>query len=114
MPSRHRPCSGAKAITQQMVRTFAKAARQRISLKGGSYRRDHLRALAQRVKVAEGEVRIMGSKTRFLQAIVGKPGAIGVPSQGRMWSAERDPNYPFIWSVPRIDRARLREQSKLA
>jgi hypothetical protein len=28
------------------------------------YRRDHLRALAQRVEVAEGEVRIMGSKSR--------------------------------------------------
>ena len=29
------------------------------------------RALAQRVEVAEGEVRIMGSKTRLLQALTG-------------------------------------------
>lgn len=30
----------------------AKAARERIRLEGGGYRRDHLRALAQRVEVA--------------------------------------------------------------
>ena len=30
------------------------------------YRREHPRALAQRVEVAEGEVRIMGSKSRLL------------------------------------------------
>ena len=46
--------SGSKAITPQMVRTFARTARQRIRLEGGGYRRDHLRALAQRVEVAEG------------------------------------------------------------
>jgi hypothetical protein len=31
--------SGTKAITPQMVRTFAKTARQRIRLEGGGYRR---------------------------------------------------------------------------
>ena len=36
--------SGSKAITLQMVRTFAKTACQRIRLEGGGYRRDHLRA----------------------------------------------------------------------
>lgn len=77
--------SGSKAITPQMVRTFAKAARQRIRLEGGGYRRDHLRALAQRVEVADGEVRIMGSKTRLLQTLVGKPGANAVPTQGLKW-----------------------------
>jgi DNA invertase Pin-like site-specific DNA recombinase len=77
--------SGSKAITPQMVRTFAKAARQRIRLEGGGYRRDHLRALAQRVEVAEGEVRIIGSKTRLLQTLVGKPGVNAVPTQGLKW-----------------------------
>ncbi|MDD4937129.1 MAG: recombinase family protein [Acidiphilium sp.] len=77
--------SGAKAITPQMVRTFAKTARQRIRLEGGGYRRDHLRALAQRVEVADGEVRIMGSKTRLLQALTGKNSVNSVPTQGLKW-----------------------------
>lgn len=38
--------SRARAVTPQMVRAFAKTARQRIRLEGGGYRRDHLRALA--------------------------------------------------------------------
>ena len=44
-------------------------------------RRDHLRALAQRVEVAEGEVRIMGSKSRLLQTLVANGGANAVPTQ---------------------------------
>ncbi len=43
----------SKAITPQMVRKFARTARERIRLEGGGYRRDHLRALAQRVEVAD-------------------------------------------------------------
>jgi site-specific DNA recombinase len=38
-------------------------ARQRIRLESGGYRRDHLRAVAQRVEVADAEVRITGSKS---------------------------------------------------
>ncbi len=64
--------SGSQAVTPQMLRKFAETARQRIRLEGGGYRRDHLRALAQRVEVADGEVRIMGSKSRLLQALDGE------------------------------------------
>ena len=77
--------TGPKAVTPQMVRAFAKTARQRIRLEGGGYRRDHLRALAQRVEVAEGEVRIIGSKTRLLQTLMAKPGVNAVPTQGLNW-----------------------------
>ena len=77
--------SGATAITPQMVRTFAKTARQRVRLEGGGYRCDHLRALAQRVEVADGEVRIMGSKTPLLQALTGKNSVNSVPTQGLKW-----------------------------
>lgn len=35
-------------------------------------------------------------------------------AHGGRWRAGRDSNYLFIWSVPRPDRVRLREQSKLA
>jgi hypothetical protein len=41
-----------------MVWTFARTARERIRIDGGGYRHDHLRALAQRVEVADREVRI--------------------------------------------------------
>ena len=72
--------SGQKAVTPQMLRKFAATARERIRLDGGGYRRDHLRALAQRVEVAEGEVRILESKSRLLQALVAGSGANSVQS----------------------------------
>ena len=84
--------SGAKAITPQMVRKFADTARQRIHLEGGGYRRDHLRALAQRVEVADGEVRIMGSKSRLLQTLVAGSGVNSVPTQGLNWRKGWDSN----------------------
>jgi hypothetical protein len=49
-------------VTTTVLRKFAAAARKRMRIEGGGYRRDHLRALAQRVEVADREVRIMGSK----------------------------------------------------
>lgn len=77
--------SGQKAVTPQMLRKFAATARELIRLDGGGYRRDHLRALAQRVEVEEGEVRIMGSKSRLLQTLVAGSGVNAVPTQGLKW-----------------------------
>jgi len=88
--------SGSQAVTPQMLDKFAHAARQRIRLEGGGYRRDHLRALAQRVEVAEGEVRIMGSKSRLLQTLVANGGANAVPTQGLKWRREGDSNRHFV------------------
>jgi hypothetical protein len=68
-----------------MLSKFARAARQRIRLEGGGYRRDHFRALAQRVEVAEGEVRILGPKSRLLQTLVANGGVNAVPTQGLKW-----------------------------
>jgi hypothetical protein len=84
--------AGSQAGTPQMLSKFAHAARQRSRLEGGGYRRDHLRALAQRVEVAEGEVRIMGSKSRLLRTLVANGGASGVPTQGLKWRRGRDSN----------------------
>jgi hypothetical protein len=42
------------------MRRFAATARERLRITGGGYRRDHLLALAQRVEVADGEVRHHG------------------------------------------------------
>ncbi len=84
--------AGSKAVTPEMLSKFAKAARQRIRLEGGGSRRDHLRALAQRVEVAEGEVRIMGSKSRLLQTLVSGNGVNAVPTQGLKWRRGWDSN----------------------
>jgi site-specific DNA recombinase len=84
--------SGQKAITPEMLRKLAQTARGRIRLEGGGYRRDHLRALAQRVEVDTGEVRIMGSKSRLLQTLVAGGGVNPVPTQGLKWRRGWDSN----------------------
>ena len=61
--------AGQQAVTPIMVQKFARTARERIRIDGGGYRREHLRALAQRVEVADGEVRIMGSKGDLLRTL---------------------------------------------
>ena len=66
--------------------------RQRIRLEAGGYRRDHVRALAQRVEVAEGEVRIRGSMSRLLQTLVANGGVNAVPTQGLKWRKGWDSN----------------------
>ena len=71
--------AGQKAITAPMLAKFAQTARQRMRLPGGGYRRDHLRALAQRVEVNDGEVRIMGSKSELLRTLTAVGGAGTLP-----------------------------------
>jgi len=74
--------AGNQAISVDRVKTFARVARERIRLAGSGYRREHLRALAQRIEVADKEVRIMGSKSELLRTLVAASGersaAIGV------------------------------------
>ena len=77
--------SGSQTVTPQMLQRFARTARERMRLPGGGYRRDHLRALAQRVDVSDGEVRIIGSKSRLLQTLVANGSANAVPTQGLKW-----------------------------
>ena len=67
--------NGHQTITPAMVQKFAATARERIRIAGGGYRRDHLRALAQRVEVADGEVRIIGSKSNLLHTLAAASGA---------------------------------------
>jgi site-specific DNA recombinase len=89
-----------QAVTPQMVRKFARTARERIRIEGGGYRRDHLRALAQRVEVADGEVRIMGSKGDLLRTLAAasgvKPATPGVRSSVLKWRMgwDSNPRYP--------------------
>jgi site-specific DNA recombinase len=69
--------AGQQAITPAMVQKFALTARERIRVNGGGYRREHLRALAQQVEVAEKEVRIMGSKGDLLRTLAASSVKIG-------------------------------------
>ncbi|MEJ0025669.1 MAG: hypothetical protein WDN01_06530 [Rhizomicrobium sp.] len=81
--------SAHQCITPQMVQRFARTARERIRIDGGGYRRDHLRALAQRVEVADREVRIIGSKSNLLRTLTTaagvKPATPGVRSSVLKW-----------------------------
>jgi site-specific DNA recombinase len=83
-------------ITPQSLKTFARQARNRMRTDSGGYRRDHLRALAQRVEVDGKEVRIMGSKSELLRTLVAvssaKTAGFGVPSFVPKWRARRDSN----------------------
>ena len=81
--------SGQQAITPHLVQKFARAARERIGIDGGGYRRDHLRAVAQRVEIADREVRIIGSKSTLLQTLTAaagvKPATPAVRSSVLKW-----------------------------
>ena len=76
--------------------SIARQARKRMRAKGGGYRRDHLRALAQRVEVDAKEVRIMCGKSELLRTLVAASGAktagFGVPSLAPKWLPGPDSN----------------------
>jgi site-specific DNA recombinase len=79
-----------------MVLKFVRPARERIEIDGGGYRRDHLRALAQRVEVADREIRIIGSKSNLLQMLTAaagvKPATPRVRRSVQKWRRGRDSN----------------------
>src|SRR5215475_7347788 len=84
------------AIPPAALKTFARQARRRMRTESGGYRRDHLRALAQRVEVDAKEIRIMGAKSALLRTLVAassaKTAGFGVPSSVPKWRARHDSN----------------------
>ena len=94
--------AGQQAITPAMVQKFARTARERIRIDGGGYRREHLRALAQRVEVAEKEVRIMGSKGDLLRTLAAASGVKsatpGVRSSVLNWRMGWDSNPRYAYT----------------
>ncbi len=85
------------AVTSDSLRTFVLGACRKLRNEDGTHRRDHLRALAQRVEVVDrSEIRIMGSKTELLRTLVaasgGKSGVVGVRSSVLKWRAREDSN----------------------
>ena len=87
--------TAGQSLTPAQLTRFASAARRRIRGKDGGFRRDHLRAFAQRVEVAEHEVRIMGSHNELLRLLTSSNGAetaangvrIYVPGWRREWDS---------------------------
>ncbi|MBV8971605.1 MAG: recombinase zinc beta ribbon domain-containing protein, partial [Sphingomonadaceae bacterium] len=83
-------------ITPAMLSAFASAARRKLRGPDGRFRRDHLRALAQRVEVADREVRIMGSRSELLRQLAIANGvaaaASGVPRSVPKWRRGWDSN----------------------
>jgi site-specific DNA recombinase len=63
---------------------------------GGDYRRNYLRALAQRVEIDVKELRIMGLKSEMLRTLVAassaKTAGFGVPSSVPKWRTRHDSN----------------------
>jgi site-specific DNA recombinase len=88
-------------ITTQSIKTFARTARKRMRIEDGGYRRDYLRALAQRIEVDAPELRIMGSKSELLRTLVAassaKTAGFGVPSFVPKWRTRHDSN---VWPSP--------------
>ena len=99
--------SAQRAITPVMLRTFAATARRRIRLEGGGYRRDHLRAVAQRVEVGREEVRITGSKSNLLRVLAANgvaTAAGGVPTVVPKWRSGWDSNPRYAFDVYSLSR----------
>jgi hypothetical protein len=69
----------------------------------GGYRRDHLRALAQRIEVDAKEVRIMSLKSVLLSTLVAassaKSARFGVPSSASKWRATADEDGHYCFAV---------------
>ncbi len=104
--------SAHQGLTGAAVRELATKARSRMRLGKGGYRREHVRAFAQRVEVADDAVRIMGSKNTLLRTLVaakgGKSAGIGVPGFIPKWRRGRDsnPRYGCPYSAFRVRRDR--------
>ena len=65
----------APTITADSLERFASAARRKLRDRECGYRRDHLRALTQRVEVvSRTEARIIGSRTELLRVLASSDG----------------------------------------
>ena len=88
--------SAHQDLTGAVVRELATEARTRLRLRKGGYRREHVRAFAQRVEVADDAIRIMGTKSTLLKTLAatkgGKSAGIGVPGFIPKWRMGWDSN----------------------
>ncbi len=88
----------APTITAESLNRFATAARRKLHDRTSGYRRDHLRALTQRVEViSKTEARIIGSRTQLLRVLASSDGGNYAASGGvrgfePRWRARNDSN----------------------
>jgi len=61
-------------LTGDAVRELTIEARRRLRLGKGGYRREHVRAFAQRVEVADDAIYIKGNKNTLLRTLVATKG----------------------------------------
>ena len=80
--------NAGQIITATQPGKFAQAAHRRVRGCDGGYRRDHLRALTQRVEVSEREVRIMGSKNTLLRVLAASNGVESAANDVRIYVPE--------------------------
>ena len=80
-------------LSPEHLRRMAISARQKMRGKGGGFRRDHLRAFAQRVEVAEHEVRIMGSHNELLRLLTSSKGVETAANDVRIYVPEWRPMF---------------------
>lgn len=92
----------AGTIATMLVRSRRGSARLQARARR-AHHRDHLRAFAQRVKVAEREVLIKGSKDELLRTFVavgsGKLVGSGVLCSVQKWRAEADETENYTYAI---------------
>jgi DNA invertase Pin-like site-specific DNA recombinase len=106
------------ALTPDLLRRFSEATRQMFRDNEGAYRRDLIRAVAQKVElVSPFEARICGSKVELLRTLASNNGvesaALAVPGFVREWRPLLDmrENYSFeiaLERAPRRDKGKKR------
>lgn len=76
--------SSQRAFSPELVQAFANTARQGMRASDGKFRRDHLRALAQRVEVGDTEIRFYWVQKPPLRTLAAtdsvKSAVAGIPS----------------------------------
>lgn len=91
-------------LTPDLLKRFAKATREMLRDENGGYRRDLLKAVAQRVEVTpEGGLRISGCKVELLRTLSANNGvesaSLDVLTHGRGWRALLNETENYIFSM---------------
>ena len=90
------------AITPESLRAFATALRKKLRNGDGTFARDQVRAVAQRVEVvSRKEVRIRGLRSELLRTLTAASGVeaavLGVRAFEPKWRTQEDSN---LWPLP--------------
>ena len=96
--------AGNQPVSPDVLKTFARTARGRLRLEHGGYRRYHLRALAQRVEVADKRSAswqgIEVGTAAHARAASSGPCGVGVHSSVLKWRAKYHRIHDFLRAAP--------------